>query len=361
MIALILHSILHKQDESNAHDKNDWALVKIRPKHPEQMSLWPPALSIMSPGPNYASLAGPRDIFAIGHPWGTSLKLTSPKEADLPLRALVTTFRDPSTGARKPLESSFLHNILNHPGNSGGPLFLRSLGGNPTVVIGTTVANGNAQTKLEAGKWAFHLEPVAARTRDVGIDVPGSCQADEESYNIATKASLWYYLLSPDSLVNVVWKWAPAQGSSGWFTLSLRVVFPDGIVRKVAIYETRIDPNANFVPQKMKLSKRLSELLDTGYLDIWGPGPVRPCFIIGIQPDYLFAGSSSFSVSTAQSPGTLDLVSVTVTGNKSIDANSDVVIVRETNWVLSEPIDRPTKLSAWKVLSRQDDADAIQV
>jgi hypothetical protein len=381
---LIAIRVLYKQYSTGSQpdwDYCDWSLLKIRPKHPEiEPPRFPPPLRIMAPKASYLPLESNPDIFAIGYPWGTSLKLgdvkganvlrqqAAPPQAPLPQRELFTTYRVGSANNGTPLQYSFRHNNINHSGNSGGPLFIRSPN-EPPMVIGSTVANGTAPPGPGwLAKWQFALADVEGNNqapKEVRLHMT---TADRSTYNIATRTSMWYHLTDPNAMITATFQFTPAIGSSRYFTLYLRVLIPgtngDVIARFRLYTSAAIAESENPISTpKMKTTKKFIDVVRSAQIFADNVPQLRPCFIVGVEAAFTFTDPKTTSPVPLRSDGQLNLITMSVSGSPSVDPLSEVVIMRETTAKEANmPIDRPGILPLdWKALARQDEAGVVIV
>ncbi|KAK5556579.1 hypothetical protein LTR46_005091 [Exophiala xenobiotica] len=380
----IFDRVLYKQYSRGSPpewDYCDWSLLKIRPKHPEiEPPRFPPPLRIMAPKASYLALEANPDIFAIGYPWGTSLKLgdvrranvlrqqAKPPQAPLPQRELFTTYRVGNANNGTPLQYSFRHNNINHSGNSGGPLFIRSPN-EPPMVIGSTVANGTVPPgQYWLARWQFALADVDGNDqapKEVRLNMT---TADRSTYNIATRTSMWYHLTDPNAMITATFQFTPAIGSSGYFTLYLRVLIPGtngDVIARFRLYSSAaIAPSENPISTpKMKTTKKFIDVVRSAQIFADNVPRLRPCFIVGVEAAFTLTDPKTNSPVPLRSDGQLNLITMSVSGSPSVDPQSEVVIMRETTAKEANmPIDRPELLQlVWKASALQDEAGAVIV
>ena len=326
-------------------------------------------------------------MFALGHPFGTPLKLTDPISANIPLRTLLDYTKD-GTGKEYRLQYSLRHSLITNSGNSGGPLFLRRASGESPVVIGTTVTNGRHDSRSYLNSLSFHYHKP---TNEARIDVPETDPSEVRSYNIATNTTNWYNLVNSNASITIIHKLTPELGHSGYLTFYLHVLLPpsspysssssggsnassppDGKLSPIRIQFHSIlyslDRNPPIIGQKLKITKPFASLLEPYLRNLSRTPPaaaaamIKPCHIIGLETEFLFAQTPSSSVARPTRQGKLDFVAVVVSsGNgEPVVPGSDVCILREAGRDANTTIERPVTLEFEMMdRAREDERGAV--
>lgn len=365
-------------------DKSDWALLKIVPLHYAGTPTFPPALRIAPTGFRYADLdtAKFQDIFALGHPYGTALKLADVKdfhpESSPDLRnprSVLANYYDGQGDNRVALEWSLRHNNISHGGNSGGPLFLRSANAaEAPIVIGSTNSNGLALNGPSLG--------ILPTIQIFLVNVPRPADAPEKKelritnapvlrsqFHVATRTSCWYHLINPSANVVATVAFTPEKGARGYLQLFMRVLLPATQAKWDSVLDIKLytsplyEASQNPVSIKTRVIKNFKDAVAHAQLNAADVPRMLPCHIVGMMSTFT---ESVEPPSPFTSNGTLDLLTVSVTGDITIpdtqtreQAKYDVVIMRETGKIVNVQIDRPDFLPLrWKDQAF-DDAQGI--
>ena len=302
-------------------DRYDWAIMQIRPKHADQVPLYPPPLRIMPPRMSYIPLAGTRDIFAAGHPWGLSLKLADPTTINQQ-RSLHA-----HTAEGSALEHTLKHNLVNHPGNSGGPLFLRQAGTDP-IVIGTTVSNGDSSKLQGLRSVGFHKDEA---TYAALMDVPSLSIAEIKKWNTIVRTDVWYNLIESEARITIMLQVIPAVKARVILQIWLHIFDPATRRTERVKFDTVHDDILDRSP-KIKITKTFSTITKPMRpADPPRVPPPRPCNITSIETEFV-AASSSVTQSPQPVEGHFKFLTLMISGKEGqATPNSDVVIFRHVD------------------------------